>query len=590
MTETWKLFNRVFYMYLPTLQSKRTTIAAILCILFTVSALNACSSAPQEEEATEIQVEESPAVDAAKFYGLPTKPGVFMHTQQGLVELQRGAPEALQISNAERGFGFMRPSGDQYSFAATDWYVWTKTLNAGSAQLTSMRGVAILPERWYDLSAEGNIAWIPSESLQTTFEKVTQGENSVIRLSIDEPLKPGFYVLHDQSFLQGVKKSDVTAYYPFVIQEKSGKNPWIDRANACFRNQFEKLQTIYEISTPLPQNTAKLRQCAIEHQLASVLATDKQNEQLFMQRIILARLANDDSSALRTLIYQEMNASGDDLEQWLWWRAQSDVLLELSALHNNNELAAKLRENNLRCKLCTFYSSDLSPQSQNIRALMWLPFFLVNDATSLEPSTLDSYFAQLQRGELPIRPLILWLGAQQLKKMRDFADKNKSFAHRFQYINTKTPQAFRDAASQVKLKIDTKAPVLGPFLYSNVQNDDEKREFTQKILRNRQGIESCVSAMQRRQHKNTGVFVITLPLTSQLFGREVLPSISNPLSDSPADAEFSQCCKRALAPVLVQQRPEPVDETDVDFGTVVLPKSVTFGISYNSDTSAIWLQ
>lgn len=551
----------------------------ILLCIFTLS----CGSSAKDEENTAPQSQEPLIVEAPKLQSVPKHTGVFLQTQSGLTELHRGDAAWLQITNAGRGFGFVKPLGDIVSVPATQWLIWTKDLNPATVQLTAMRGVVILPEHGFELATQGNVAWITSESVPTKFEKQAPGDNSMVRLVLDEALKPGFYVIHDQSFLQGVKKGDVTAFYPFVVLPAGSTGtkpaaPWFDAAKSCFSKQFERLETAYEITEALGQNASNMRQCAIDQQLAAALMEKEQEQSFAVQRLILARLANDDTQPVQAQIHEHMDAHGDGFAQWLWWRAQSDVLLELSSLQESVQRGESIQDDSGLSALLSFYVSNLELEALSLRTLIGLPFWIVSDAQSLE-----GYFAQILRGEFPSRLLLLWVGAYQVKRMRDFAEKNSAFTHRFQFIQTQVPAAFQEASNQVILRSNIKGVLLGPFIFEGTQTPDERLLLLDKVKQKTEAIESCFGAMQRRNYQNSGMLIVELPLSSQLFGREAKATIRDPLAElrkNPIiDDEFTRCAQQSLDELISKEQ-----------GLALEPQKVTFGLSFNAESSAPWLR
>ena len=365
----------------------------LCCVIVCTTLFCGCSSESAEDSAvtsvTEEPLDAHKKEDAPQPIVRPPNQGVyFVRDLSGEhVRLEAGKTTDLQVTNADRGFGFTQPVGTVISNPANVWTIWSRTMNLRNVQITRYDGTVILSENWIDEPASSNIAWLPALALPS-IKNDRELEDSIIQLQLEKTPRPGFYILHDDSFLRARLKDEVTAYYPFIIANDGNKElVWQNAADACFKRIFTQYENAYQ--SGVQSNYKVLRSCAERQHLA--LKLTKQNDvkqRLKKQLLFLSSLANPSMTEVKNMLYEQMAPKGDNLTVWFWKKSHAEALDRLS------KVASCLRRGvayeDLLPGLYSYYLGTLMPPVLDLEAFVWIPFTYLDPKSDLLKSLFHS--------------------------------------------------------------------------------------------------------------------------------------------------------------------------------------------------------
>lgn len=539
--------------------------------------LLACSDPPKEVEDTAVHAET--AADKPEHFDLLSRPedlGAFLRHEGGLIELRRGQISDLFPTNAERGFGFSEARGELIVSNSTGLVVNTPRLNAHTLQLTRIEGYAVLPPVWSDEARAENVAWLPTKSIPVSL-KVLNKDEGYAEMSMDAPLTPGFYVLHDDSFIRARMRSEVSAYYPFVVTAAKGAElPLVSALRRCFDAAFLSYENAV---VPLPdeEDLRAIRACATRHQLLMRMASTKAEVkvQLKEQLLFLQRVSESNAPALRNLLIESMNPNSAGLALWFWEQIQGDVLLKLTALHKKLAEGQALDPQMIADLYYYYYGEEKGPQS-SLDALLWLPFYRVDGNNPY----IGELFSKVTANRPWVLDLIELLGAIQIEKIKTHAQSNDKITNWYELFADEIPLAFREKAANLRLNPVGASAVIGPIFFSEVSKEQELVIRTALQARARELI-ACTRSLERRLGKRSAFFVFYLPLDTNLMGRDTASSMRDPIDQLRAnpivDPDFIACNKAVFDSIALPPALEPI-------------QSVTFGITINTSLTAPWLK
>ena len=515
----------------------QTCLASLCCAgLLTACNSNQAVSGP-EPEASAVQVQKT---DASVPH--PDYPGVFIMHNDMFVEIARGSADELKTTNAERGFGFLQPLGEHYSVPITSWTILSKRLNLTTLQISRLEGFVIMPNLWFEAVSHENAAWLPKFTVPTSI-KIPNPNEPLAQMTINEPLEPGFYVLHDDSFVRSRKTGEVSAYYPFVVVDsESGLRPWEEEAQRCFELFFSQYENAQFGQTA--KDMKALRHCAELQQLIMKMRGAERDEQKITDRLLfLSSIARDTSSDVRAELYKRMDASGSELSTWLWERAHAEII------HRLTEVSRRLKENvpyeeQLR-PLYEYYLGTSTPNIRGLRSLLWLPFVALD---SSDPQ-LELLFSSIGDEGVWQPLLVQILGALEVERIQKMAHDHSTISKWLGRVQHDIDASFSEMHRKIKPRSSMATASIGPFTFNNVSAEDANA-LRQKALSRSKEFTSCYNALERRRGRRDTFLVMEIPLDDHIVGREVHSVLKDPFDVERrlpvVDAEFIHCTRKVF--------------------------------------------
>jgi len=525
---------------------KSIFVAASIFAVCTLASCGRQAELPPTEEPA--PVPEQKVVEVAH----PDHPGVFFQHDGMFIEMQRGTENELMTTNAERGFGFSQPQGDHYSVPLKSWTVWSKRMNLTTLQITRIEGTVIMPQVWFDAVSNENIAWLPSSSVKLKVSVPNKTEPLAV-ISVDEPLAPGFYVLHDDSFVRARQTDEVTSYYPFIITDDQNQLAWEVEAQRCFESFFAQ----YELAKfgQTAKDFKKLRQCAELHQLSyKLVESEKNHTKIKDQLLFLASIAREASSEVRAQLYNRMDVKGSELTSWFWQRIHAEVM------HRLTEIAHRVRENvpyddQVRA-LYEFYLGTATPNDTGLKTLYWVPFAVLDP----QDEQLQTLFEDINNDALWAPQLIDLLGAIEYNKIERIAQKNPVIDSWFESFKKDIDPRFTEKLESLKFRDQSASIAFGPMWFSGVL-ESERTMLTEKVNSKLKEISSCYNSLEKRKGRRDALLVFDISLDNHLTGRGVPMTLRDPFGDerkAPVyDNDFSQCLRKAFSDVSLPATLDP---------------------------------
>lgn len=505
----------------------------------------------------------------------PPNMGIYYttHKSDEPLRLEAGSTTDLQVTNADRGFGFTQPVGKIITDTLKTLTVWSRAMNLRNIQITRYDGAAILSENWLDEPSVENIAWIPSVSLPVV-KNETEIEDAIIQVELEKPLRPGFYILHDDSFLRARQKNEVTAYYPFIVSgENNTRHVWTTSAESCFKRIFAQ----YEQALPEGQSQYKaLRGCAERHHLALKLTTENEAKQKFQKQLLfLSSLANPAMTEVRNRLYEQMAPKGDALTIWFWKKSHADALERLKKIASC--LRRGMAYDEILPGLYSYYLGTLMPPVTDLEAFIWIPF------TYLEPDSdlLKRLYHSILAGNEDWKLLLVQiLGAIEVTRLLKTDTPETSLKT---WIASMTQDGMRDFAEiheEIRLLEKPQTIAVGPFSYHGL-TEEEQTEIEQKARQYDSQLTECYHNFERRIGKRASSFILEIALDNQVIGRNLPVVFKDPFEAHrrlPAtDQAFVQCARRVLSDLALRPSLNP-------------DKSVQIMISTSNQKISPWLK
>lgn len=552
----------------------------LCCVIVCTTLFCGCSSESAEDSAvtsvTEEPLDAHKKEDAPQPIVRPPNQGVyFVRDLSGEhVRLEAGKKMDLQVTNADRGFGFIQPVGTVISDPANVWTVWSRTMNLRNVQITRYDGTVILSENWIDEPANTNIAWLPSLTLPA-LKNDRELEDSIIQLQLEKNLRPGFYVLHDDSFLRARLKDEVTAYYPFIIANDGNKEQvWLNAADACFKRIFTQYENAYQ--SGVQSNYKVLRGCAERQHLA--LKLTKQNDvkqRLKKQLLFLSSLANPSMTEVKNMLYEQMAPKGDNLTVWFWKKTHADAVDRLS------KVASCLRRGvayeDLLPGLYSYYLGTLMPPVYDLEAFVWIPFTYLDPKSDLLKRLFNLIVDRNDDWKIL---LVQILEAIELDRINKSSRSNAALKEWAESMTQDNLRAFSELSEELKLLDKTQTIAVGPFTFRNL-SEEEQAEVEQKARSHESQLNSCYRNYERRVGKRASSFILEVPLDNQISGRPLMAVMKDPFEEHrrlPAvDSEFIQCVRHVYSDLALRPTLNP-------------EKSVSFMVSISAQKISPWLK
>lgn len=442
-----------------------------------------------------------------------------------------------------------------------------------------MDGVAILPDNWSLDSKTENVAWLPLYSVPVETHYLNSSEH-MVKLGVLEPLKPGFYVLHDDSFLQARRKDEVSSYYPFVIVDSnSDEDMWQIGASTCFAELFKKYDKVG--SETKQDDSAAIRACAeLQHLSARLNESDDNRAKLGRQMLFLAGLSHRFGRDIEQRMFDQMSAHGEALDVWFWKHSKLNILSRLDQVVRRLQVNADSNANTPYAEflpsLYAYYLGVTNPAQQGLEALFWVPFSVLK----ADDAALRSLYTKIITNERWQILLVSLLGAIEYKSLKAFASQSKENAAWLKSVELDIPASFREMADLIEVQETRSTSVLGPFITRNVA-EEEVGALVQKITSNTKAVDACRRDLERRVGKMNATVVVDINLENALGVHNNIV-ITDPFANQRRtsrplfDAEFAQCTKQAFSSLV--GRP-----------SLEMEKHVSFAFTMNGQTTAPWL-
>ncbi len=522
----------------------------------------ACLTVACHDQTESVSTETEPVVEenVTPQWAKPDRPGVYLNYNQTFVELFRGNLDDLQTTNADRGFGFLTPVGQRYAGDNQVWTVWNRRLNPNTLQITRMDGAVILSDDWVEDVSNENVAWLPAYSVPLEIRQVSKND-PIVHLTATEPLTPGFYVLHDDSFVRARHKNEVAAYYPFLItDDNSVEMLWQRAAENCFTRLFEKYDSQFNGKV---DKIGELKACAEQNVLSQRLSRDESKRALFQnQRLFLASNARVSFNTIETKIFDKQDLQGDALERWFWKRAKFSILMRLQSLHDrlvaNAESGANTPYQDYLPSLYRYYLATENPTQQGLEGLFWIPF----SALSPDDAQLKALFSALTTNEDWRPRLTTLLGAVEWRKIASAVENNPEFEPWFKAMSPDVVAAFKDIAAKIALRDEPATLTIGPFEVSQLPPEDQL-SVVQKVTKRAKALESCARGLERRLGKRNATLIFEFNFDTSL-GAHTTTRLIDPFAETRrvstpvVDAEFTQCVRQNLTEITVTPSLTPV--------------------------------
>lgn len=523
---------------------------SIFALIFLVTCLTmaGCSNRTSSEVAQTLS-DDAPSLEKNDPpLEMPLENGVFVGDVDH--EIPAGNLERLMPTNAERGFGFGAPSGTQISQEAMNLTIFHTPLKTRQLQITFYRGIAVNAEAWGSDVNDSNVAWLPEHSVKFR-ARYDEDNPEFAQIEFREPLTLGFYVLHDDSLMRAEHKEDVTAYYPFVVTDKSQKPPWNADADACFKAFYDVMGSDLPLKTPQKIDRTSVVGCALKQRLAwkADSANDETCEKMRLRAIYLARLFDADNLDTQLLLRKYAKPLGKNLSDELWRIEQLDQIQRLDRIHAKLTAHEPI-EPELLSSLHAYYQpqiveSDDERLKEPLMTLSWIPFVTLAATENRLQTLLDKTIHQTP-WELE---LIEILGAMVFREILDIAQKNKTYVPWLKQVETRAPSSFRELATSLSFRRTPLTPVFGPYLFENVP-EDEISAWRATLMVQAEEARDCFPQPYRGE---SAFFVLEQPLTktsmvSQNFG--VLHDPEDKHRSRPAiDPAIVQCVLKSFANV-----------------------------------------
>lgn len=507
-------------------------------ILCTVLLAFACSRTISDhpEQAQPAETEAEAAVESS-VHGLPPAPDAYLCSNGEFVHIERGDTGLLMPTNAERGFGFAKPAGTKLPAGSSEFSVLSEALHAEQLQITQFRGIATATTEPYARVDNTNTAWLPGKSLSAKVRSLDP-EAGFSEITLDAPLDPGFYVLHDETLFRAHVADEVTAFYPFIVTSDE-KADWQIAAEACFGD----IHKTYGDAPGSPLEAAKLSdsQKSCISALRLLWKSGDAGRDIEKQLVYLSRLSNPKSNDTHQKILAFMDETQNDLSADLWKIEQADQMYRLASLYTN--LRTDIQE-----AVLAHYGMPIKGALKN---LTWLPF-----SASAQPddaSALSDLFDKILSAEDYTKQLIRLLGAIHYDRVHRSALAHAHLGAWFRKFDSLTPAAFKTAAAEIRTKSRMDELTIGPFRFKNVPEDAHsawKAAVTAKLP----DLRKCIA---KGDAPHGALLLVSQPLNGTGFGREITGSLREIGNEDNKISSLSQSATTCILKVFGSLPSEP---------------------------------
>ncbi|MBR4986498.1 MAG: hypothetical protein IKY83_12250 [Proteobacteria bacterium] len=472
----------------------------------------------------------------ASTHGMPPSPGVYVYSD-AFVPIEAGDRALLMPTNADRGFGFSKPAGTRFASGMTEFSILGDMLHASQLQVTRFQGVATAAAEPFARVDNTNTAWIPLKSMPAKLREI-DADGAFSELSLDAPLEPGFYVLHDETLFRAQVAEDVTGFYPFIITEND-KAAWQSDAETCFGELHKAHGDV--MGSPLEASKANpetLKRCVSALRL--FWKSGDAGRDIEKQLVYLGRLANPRSNDTHQKMLGMMSESQNDLASDLWKIEQSDHMYRLASLYAS--------ERNTALEGVLAYYGQ--PVKGALRNLVWLPFSVLAHG---EDPAIASLFAKIVAQEDYTKLLVVLLGAIHYDRVHRSVLSHVHLNSWFKKFDAVSPAAFKTAAAALKFSERVEDVIIGPFQFQNVP-EAEHSAWRAAVSARTEDIRKCIT---RGDAPHGALLIVDQPLNGTGFGREITGSIREVGNEDHKLASISQSSATCILRVFGKLPSEP---------------------------------
>ncbi len=520
----------------------RFIIISFICALF----LTSCSPQAKDKtygqenaSQTELEITHKIIQHAPK----PKNEGVFIRNDATFKEIKAGSAELLKPTNAERGFGFEQPVGIPET-SVLDLSIVTTTLNLSQLQLTAFKGISVNTDHWFDNVDNTNVAWIPERDVSMNLN-VIEPESGFAEIHFNAALEPGFYILHDDSFLRSRRVEDVSAYYPVVVFNSDMKSLWETEADSCFKLFSDTYSDILTLDDIENLDTKSLKKCVNSQRVAwKYLSNDENVSQTYKARTVyLSRLLDSSDKDTHVAIIDLMKSKDDGILQQLWKIEQNDLLQKIVQLSTLSQQGGDLPPRLVNLTIDSFNqinkSKDMPSNSADEEALSspslmmisWLPFIYL----SADDPTLQAFFEAMLSNEQLDSALIELVGAIHYQNLFSAVQRNKSLASWFKQIEPSIPVAFKSKAAMLSFRKERESVVVAPYIFEGIPTP-EQSSWKATLKAKESAVKSC---FPKNYSGPNATFILEQPLNGSSMGRPNKGILRDPIDTKRPQPAFS---------------------------------------------------
>lgn len=507
-------------------------------ILCSMSLAFACSRTISDtsEQAQPAEAEAETETESS-VYGLPPAQDAYLCSNGEFIHIERGDAGLLMPTNAERGFGFAKPAGTKLPAGSTDFSVLSETLHAEQLQITQFRGIATATTEPYVRVDNANTAWLPGKSLAAKVRSLDP-DTGFSEITLEAPLAPGFYVLHDETLFRAHVADEVTAFYPFIVTSDE-KTEWQITAEAC----FGEIHKTYGDTPGSPLDAAKpsdfQKSCISDLRL--LWKSGDAGRDIEKQLVYLGRLSHPKSNDTHQKMLGLMDETQNDLSADLWKIEQADQMYRLANLYTT--IKPDIQE-----AVLAHYGLPIKGALKN---LTWLPFSAI--AQPDDTNALADLFDKILSAEDYTKQLVRLLGAIHYDRVHRSALAHAPLGAWFRKFDSLTPAAFKTAAAELHTKSRMDELTIGPFRFQNVPEDAHsawKAAVTAKLP----DLRKCIA---KGDAPHGALLLVSQPLNGTGFGREITGSMREIGNEDNKLSSLSQSATTCILKVFGSLPSEP---------------------------------
>lgn len=536
-------------------QMKRNIfLTALICAGMVLS----CSSGTRKQNSAEPDIKAETAENKVNLadYNLPVFEGAFVVRDGKFEEIAAGSLNYLMQTNADRGFGFGHPVGISLAQNVQKFSVLHPEMNVAQIQVTSFKGIAVNSGHWFDPVDNTNVAWIPERNLAIDLN-VIDSESGFAEIRLKEDLVPGFYVIHDDSFLRSRVSSDVTSYYPFIVLASEEKSSWESEADKCFAPFIQKYGDVISLDNIDELDAKSLKKCENLQRVAwKYMLDDEEISQQFKARTIyLSRLLDSGDTDMHRALLDTMDLKKSGLLQQLWQIEQNDLIQRLAKLQSLSSVGGDLPPLLVQLVVDSiqFQSGSVLERSVNVAELAVDPLMMISWVPFAHCSSDDPAITALWEAILnkkPVEKLLIDLtGAIQYHQLFQIIQKNTGLASWFKQIETNVPMSFKSRAASLNFRNNGSSIVIGPCLFSGVL-PSEQSSWCATLKAKEKDLKSCFPNNYNGQ--NT-IMILEQPLNGVSLGHEAKGTLRDPIDTQRAkpviSPEITDCILNVFAQI-----------------------------------------
>lgn len=471
-------------------------------------------------------------------HGMPESPGAYLYRDGAFVRIEDGASGMLMPTNAERGFGFAKPAGTRLEAGGTEFSVVSGALHAEQLQITRFEGVATATAEAYVRVDNTNTAWIPAHSVKAAL-RVIDADSGFSEISLESPIEPGFYVLHDETLFRAHVADEVTGFYPFIVTEED-KTEWQRKAETCFNEAHKLYGDMAGSPLDAPKGNADAQKGCISA-LRLYWKSGDAGRDIEKQLVYMGRVTNPKSGDTHQKMLGFMDATQNDLAADLWKIEQADQMYRLASLSAGDKPAVQEG-------VLAYYGLPVKGALKN---LAWVPF--VEIAFGDGDTVLAGLFEKILNSEDYTKPLVRILGGLHYDYVHRSVLGHAHLNSWFKKFDNVTPTAFKTAASELKVRVHAEDVAIGPYRFQNVP-EEEHSAWKAAVSSKLPDIRRCIS---KGDAPHGALLLVSQPLNGTGFGREITGTLREVGNEDNKISSISQGASSCILKVFGSLPSEP---------------------------------